>query len=157
MQAQHVYRDSAHLVRHAGAGLVSVHEVLCLIHFLLPNGALVSMSDHSKMTILFTAGGRIKCRRCQATSKRTHRQCQAPAIKGKNTCRIHGGKSTGPKTEHGRQRCADVRLKHGKETRTEREKRSQTIAELHTLLEIGKIAGIFAKNVKMRGRKPNRK
>jgi len=50
---------------------------------------------------LFTFGGKIRCVRCNATSKRTKQQCMAPAIKGKAKCRTHGGKSTGPKPKHG--------------------------------------------------------
>jgi len=34
--------------------------------------------------------------RCQAQSKRSKRQCRKAAIRGKQVCRIHGGKSTGP-------------------------------------------------------------
>ena len=57
---------------------------------------------------LETAGGKINCRRCQATSKRTKLQCRRPALKGKGACDFHGGRSTGPKTDAGkaRQRAA---------------------------------------------------
>ena len=57
---------------------------------------------------LETAGGKIYCPRCQATSKRTKLQCRRPALKGKAVCDFHGGRSTGPKTEAGkaRQRAA---------------------------------------------------
>lgn len=36
-------------------------------------------------------------KRCKARSKKTGNQCGNWAINGKNVCRIHGGKSTGPK------------------------------------------------------------
>jgi hypothetical protein len=67
-----------------------------------------------------TLGGRNTCQQCQAMSKRTKQQCRAPAMKGKRVCRTHGGKSTGPKTQAGRQRCADARTIHGNETRQAR-------------------------------------
>ncbi|MDA0630613.1 MAG: HGGxSTG domain-containing protein, partial [Proteobacteria bacterium] len=39
-------------------------------------------------------------------SKRTRKQCGAPAMRGKRVCRFHGGLSTGPKSAEGRARCA---------------------------------------------------
>jgi len=83
------------------------------------------------------AGGRIRCCRCQAQSKRTKRQCQAPAMKGKTKCRFHGGKSTGPKTLAGRQRIARAKTIHGNETRQIRKERqagSRRLAELEDLM-----------------------
>ena len=79
------------------------------------------------------AAGRITCSRCQATSKRTKRQCGAPASKGKRVCRFHGGRSTGPKTEDGRKRCASAKTLHGRETRSIREQRKWRMAELKVL------------------------
>jgi hypothetical protein len=35
-------------------------------------------------------------------------------MRNRNRCRLHGGKSTGPKTPEGRERCRQARLKHGK-------------------------------------------
>jgi len=90
-----------------------------------------------------TAGGRIRCLQCQARSKRTKQQCRAPASKGKTKCRFHGGASTGPKTEAGRQRCADAKTVHGRETRTIRAERSQAIARLQALEALGHALGIM--------------
>ncbi len=36
-------------------------------------------------------------RRCSATSKRTRKRCQAPAVKGWKVCRFHGARGGGPK------------------------------------------------------------
>jgi hypothetical protein len=82
------------------------------------------------------AAGRIRCRRCQALSKRTKRQCGAPAVRGKRVCRFHGGKSTGPKTKEGRKRCSDAKLIHGGETRAIRAARPAKMAELKVLEKI---------------------
>ena len=90
-----------------------------------------------------TAGGRIRCLQCQARSKRTKQQCRAPASKGKTKCRFHGGASTGPKTEAGRQRCADAKTVHGRETRTIRAERSQAIARLQALEALAHALGIM--------------
>ena len=88
-------------------------------------------------TLITLAGGRIRCCRCQAQSKRTKQQCQAPAMKGKTKCRFHGGKSTGPKTPAGRQRIARAKTVHGNETRQIRKERqagSLRLAELEDLM-----------------------
>ena len=88
--------------------------------------------ESPKQSDLVTAGGRICCARCQATSKRTQHQCEAPAIKGKTVCRFHGGKSTGPRTAEGRARCAQAKLIHGRETKAKREQ----ARELNQLLRL---------------------
>jgi len=71
--------------------------------------------------------------RCQARSKRSGRQCCKPAIKGKRVCRTHGGASTGPKTQEGRQRCAETRTMHGRERRATRLIRAEKLRELREI------------------------
>ena len=48
---------------------------------------------------------------------------------------ITGGKSTGPKTEQGRKRCAAAKTKHGNETRAAREYRAEKFRELKYLFD----------------------
>ena len=79
---------------------------------------------------LLTAGGRIRCPRCQARSKRHGGQCGAPAIQGKRVCRFHGGLSRGPTTAAGRQRCAEAKTIHGEQTRAKRKRASELSALL---------------------------
>ncbi len=43
---------------------------------------------------------------------------------------FHGGKSTGPVTYGGKQRCAEAKTIHGRETRLKRVNRSEKLAEL---------------------------
>ena len=107
------------------------------------------------MTFLSTAGGRITCLQCNAKSKRTKQQCKAPASKGKTTCRFHGGKSTGPKTEKGRQRCAEAKTIHGRETREARSERSLDSARLAVLEAVGFSIGLMS-GTRTRGAKPDR-
>ena len=102
---------------------------------------------------LTTLGGRITCRRCQAQSKRTKLQCAAPAISGKSVCKTHGGRSTGPKTEQGRQRCAEARTVHGFETRKARAERAEGMRRLRALEDLGHALGIMS-GPRIPGRKP---
>ena len=102
-----------------------------------------------------TLGGRVTCQRCQAKSKRTKLQCSAPALKGKRVCKTHGGRSTGPKTEAGRQRCSKSRTVHGRETRKTRSERSLGLARLAVLEAVGHKLG-FMNGTRTRGRNPDR-
>ena len=102
-----------------------------------------------------TAGGRITCKQCQAKSRRTQQKCTAPAIKGKNVCRTHGGLSTGPKTPEGRQRCAEAKTIHGKDTRAKRAQNAAASAKLNYLRDLGNLLGMFTGKTGWPGRKPN--
>ena len=101
------------------------------------------VQESRKSLAMLTAGGRITCRQCQAKSRRTQLQCQAPAIKGKNVCRTHGGRSTGPKTPEGRQRCAEAKTVHGKDTRAKRAQNAAASAKLNYLRDLGNLLGMF--------------
>lgn len=52
-----------------------------------------------------------KAPRCGAKT-RSGTPCQAPAMKN-GRCRMHGGKSTGPRTPEGLERSRKARWKHG--------------------------------------------
>ena len=102
-----------------------------------------------------TLGGRVTCQRCQARSKRTKLQCAAPALKGKRVCKTHGGRSTGPKTEAGRQRSSKARTVHGRETREARNERSLGSARLAVLEAIGHQL-VLMNGTRTRGVKPHK-
>ena len=104
---------------------------------------------------LKTLGGRVTCQRCQAKSKRTKLQCAAPALKGKRVCKTHGGRSTGPKTKEGRQRCAEAKKSHGNETRAARTERSLGSARLAVLEAVGHKLGFMNRN-RTRGVMPHK-
>ena len=91
------------------------------------------MGSSEKEAYIVTLGGRIRCPRCQAKSKRTKQLCRSPAIRGKRGCRIHVGKSTGPRTQQGRNLCGAAKTLHGRETRAIRAKRQQALAKLKLL------------------------
>lgn len=108
------------------------------------------------MNKFFTLGGRVECNQCQARSSRTKLQCRAPAIKGKRVCKTHGGRSTGPRTKAGRQRCAEAKTIHGRETREVRSERSLASARLAVLEAVGHELG-FMRGTRTRGVKPHKK
>ena len=117
-----------------------------------PSTRCKTMSNNFTYVI---AGGHITCNQCQATSKRSRQSCKAPAMKGKNVCKTHGGRSTGPKTEAGRQRCAEAKTIHGRETRKARTERSLASARLAVLEAVGYKLG-FMNGTRTRGRKSDR-
>ena len=104
------------------------------------------------MTNYKTLGGRVTCAQCDAKSKRTKQQCRNPAMKGRNTCLHHGGRSRGSTTTDGRARQIAANTKHGNETRAIREERSAKLAELYELEMLGRGLGMISGG--MVGRKP---
>ena len=74
---------------------------------------------------------------------------------GKNVCRFHGGKSTGPKTKAGIAKCGQTRLVHGRETSSLRMERSIASAKLALLESVGFEFGIMI-GLKSRGPKPHK-
>ena len=124
------------------------------LHPLHPVQPMNTQTLHLEQTLI-TLGGRVICKRCQAMSKRTKLQCAAPTLKGKRVCKTHGGRSTGPKTESGRQRCAEAKTIHGRETREARTERSLASARLAVLEAVGHKLG-FINGKRTRGRKPDR-
>jgi hypothetical protein len=62
--------------------------------------------------------------RCGARSKRTGKPCQAAAMPN-GRCKVHGGKSTGPRTPEGLERSKRANWKHGyysREAKAERQR-----------------------------------
>ena len=105
---------------------------------------------------LITAGGKIKCHRCQARSSRTKLQCGRPSLKVSRShkCKWHGGLSTGPRTQEGIRRIQNAHWKHGNETREVRAERRRMSLMFQRLEEIGWHIGLFAEgSTKTRGRK----
>ncbi len=105
------------------------------------------------ISLLSTANAKINCQRCQAMSKRTRLQCGAPAERGKRVCRFHGSRSTGPKTEAGRQRIAQAKTQRGDETRQARAERSAMSAIILAMEDILFLINA-ATGPRTRGRKP---
>jgi hypothetical protein len=66
--------------------------------------------------------------RCSATSKRTGKRCQGPAVKGYRVCRFHGARGGAPKGKKNGAYC------HGNFTK-EAISRRQALRVLHRLLQ----------------------
>lgn len=98
----------------------------------------------STVQYLETAGGRIRCLRCGAKSKRTGNQCAAPAMVGKFVCKTHGGRSTGPKTAEGRAGCAAAKTIHGHDTRQARRDLSEGLIHLRALEDLARLLGMIS-------------
>ncbi len=106
---------------------------------------------------LITAGGRIKCLRCTAHSKRTGVQCGRPASKTSKTqkCHMHGGRGTSaPKTEAVRQRIAAAHTKSGQYTKAAKLEMSKSSAHLAHLEDAMHVLGMTTAT-RTRGRKSN--
>ena len=101
---------------------------------------------------LLTAGKRIYCRRCKARSSRTKKQCGRPALRDKNVCQFHGGRSTGPKTEKGKERLRTLNLQHGCFTAEMKAGSRIGKLKLRYLEDFAIYTGLFTERT--RGRKP---
>ena len=96
-------------------------------------------------------------KRCLAKTRRGT-ECQRPAITGAGRCRLHGGRSTGPRTEEGRARISAANTKHGRKTKerlAEARARAQANREiwyaLKTQIELAIRDGYLPKNYRPRG------
>ena len=74
--------------------------------------------------------GRYGCIQCSAKSKRSGDRCRAPAVSGKSVCRMHGGKSIGPRTPEGKAALAARFLVHGTQTRRLRSLHREYMGEI---------------------------
>lgn len=106
-------------------------------------------------SFLLTAGGKIQCLRCTATSTRTKQQCGKPALKSSKTqkCQFHGGRSTGPITTEGKQRVAQAHTVHGQATnavRREQSRKSLELAQIEDMMHLLEMSTA----TRSRGRKP---
>ena len=70
--------------------------------------------------------------RCLAKTRRGT-PCQNPVVTGRNRCRMHGGKSTGPRTPEGKARSIAAHTKHGRRSRAHVEKVKAINAELRRI------------------------
>jgi hypothetical protein len=70
--------------------------------------------------------------RCGARSKRTGKPCRAAAMPN-GRCKVHGGKSTGPRTPEGLERSRRANWKHGYYSREAKAEQSRVRAAILAL------------------------
>ena len=70
--------------------------------------------------------------RCRAKTRKGT-PCQNPVVTGRNRCRMHGGKSTGPRTAEGKARVAAAHTKHGRRSAAHVSKIKYINAELRRI------------------------
>ena len=81
-------------------------------------------------------------RRCGAKT-RAGGTCQNPAIKGRSRCKLHGGRSTGPRTPEGKARAAAAHTKHGRRSKAHVARVREINAELRQITLECKRAGLL--------------
>jgi len=69
--------------------------------------------------------------------------CQKHPIAGRTRCRLHGGLSTGPKTEEGKAACLAAHWKHGRRSNAYVETRKQIWAKLRSVERALKASGLI--------------
>ncbi len=121
-------------------------------HQTLKNKSSTDTTLNGKALYLVTAGGKIKCLRCTASSTRTKQQCGKPALKVSTTqkCQIHGGRPHSKKTLEA---IAKSNTRHGertKEARAQFRKDAIFIRQLEAGMRLLKMI----EGPRMRGRKP---
>jgi len=81
---------------------------------------------------------------CGAKTRSGH-PCRKPALKRKRRCRLHGGLSTGPRTDEGRARIANAQFKHGKYVnwREHRAREKFYFSEIRRIMREAEEAGLI--------------
>ena len=80
-------------------------------------------------------------KQCNAKSKRSGLRCKNFALKTKDKCKFHGGKSTGPKTKQGKSNSRKAHLKHGFRTKAH-------VCEVKSIKNFLKNSADYLKNFK---------
>jgi hypothetical protein len=76
--------------------------------------------------------------RCGARSKRTGKPCLGAAMPN-GRCKLHGGKSTGPRTREGLERSRRANWKHGHFSREAKAERARLRAAILAVRDMSKI------------------
>ena len=81
-------------------------------------------------------------RRCGAKT-RVGGACQNPAIGDRSRCKLHGGRSTGPRSPKGKARAAAAHWKHGRRSRAHVERVKAINAELRRITNELRLGGFI--------------
>jgi len=102
---------------------------------------------------LILAFGQTLVQRCQATNRRGE-QCSKTAIKNKSVCRNHGGRSTGAKSEAGKQRSREACLIHGQRSVQGILRAREDGVRVRQLTDAARVLGLGANVKRVRGKWP---
>ena len=69
--------------------------------------------------------------------------CRNPVVTDRNRCRMHGGKSTGPRTPEGKARSIAAHTKHGRRSKAHIERIRQINADLRRVLNAMRMEGLI--------------
>jgi hypothetical protein len=98
--------------------------------------------------------GKYEVAQCAAKSKRSQLQCGKAAMRGKKVCHIHGGKSTGAKSEAGKQRSRKANWIHGNRSAAAMLKASKDAARVRELADALRVLNALTTNERFRGAWP---
>jgi hypothetical protein len=123
-----------------------------MIHQTRKNQSSTEPTLNGKALYLVTAGGKIKCLRCTASSTRTKQQCGKPALKVSTTqkCQTHGGRPHTPEVLH---RISEANTIHGEATKAAKEQYRQDAVHILQLEDAMRVLKM-GEGPSMRGRKP---
>ena len=96
-------------------------------------GTFMLIKNNVTIGIEWRFGANWPGERCGAKT-RNGTPCQRPANKKNGRCRLHGGASSGPRTESGRARISAANLLHGKFTKDKLEKQRANAARGREIL-----------------------
>jgi hypothetical protein len=103
----------------------------------------VNQANHAALTksgLATRFGADWPGQRCLAKT-RAGGACQNPTIKGRSRCKLHGGRSTGPRTPEGRARVAAANTKHGRRSKAHVEKVRYINAEIRRITNELRLGG----------------
>ena len=123
-----------------------------MIHQTPENQSSTETTVDGKALYLVTAGGKIKCLRCTASSTRTKQQCGKPALKASTTqkCQMHGGR---PHTPEVLRRISEANTIHGEATKAAKEQYRQDAVHILQLEDAMRVLKM-GEGPSIRGRKP---
>jgi hypothetical protein len=100
-----------------------------------PAGHGEAHSSTGKRDWASACGRALNAPRCGARSKRTGKPCRGAAMPN-GRCKLHGGKSTGPRTPEGLERSRRANWKHGHFSREAKAERSRVRAAILALRDL---------------------
>ena len=113
----------------------------------------MATKNSKKKESLILAFGRVLVPRCQASSRRGE-QCRKAAMQNKAVCRNHGGRSTGARSESGKQRSREANLIHGQRSVEGTLRAREDGVRVRQLTDAARVLGLATSVKRVRGKWP---